>query len=287
MKRAALLFVSALAVALPAPARAWIQTTTCGGESAACEDGETPQPTHWETPCVAFHLNQNGTSDIPNLEDVIKIAQDAIETWNIPQKSSLVAHYSGLTDETRVGFNPYTDRNANIIVFRDDGWNESRAIMALTTVTQNKRTGEIYDADIEINTAQWKFGIVGRDGNDVVDLRNTLTHEIGHALGLAHSDVSTATMAAYASAGDTSLITLDDDDIDALSAIYPRYALTCEFSDGFFDAPPFAMDERPPADGCSAAPAAAQKMPGFIIFAAIIAALSFFARRKFANSAKS
>ncbi len=287
MKRLTLLSVSVLAIALPAPARAWIQTTTCGGESAACEEGETPQPTHWNTPCVAFHLNQNGTADIPNLDDVIKITQDAIETWNIPQKSSLVAHYSGLTDETRIGFNPYTDRNANIIVFRDDEWNESRAIMALTTVTQNKRTGMIYDADIEINTARWKFGIVERDGNDVVDLRNTLTHEIGHAFGLAHSDVSSATMAAYASAGDTSLTTLDDDDIDAVATIYPRYALTCKFADGFFEAPPFAMDERPPADGCSAAPSAARKTPHSIAFAALIAALSLFARRKFANSAKS
>lgn len=250
MKR---LFLAACLALVPTQAFAWVQTMTCG-DAAPCAEGESPMPTHWETPCVTFHLNQLGTKDIPNFNDVETIVKNAIETWNIPKSSSLSAHYSGLTDETRVGFNPYTKRNANIIVFRDDNWNESRAIMALTTVTQHKSTGQIYDADIEINTKHYKFGIVERDGSNVVDLQNTLTHEIGHAFGLAHSDVQTATMFPYSGTGDTSLSTLDADDIEAISKIYPRYALTCKFKDAFFEAPTFAMDERPPEDACTATP---------------------------------
>ena len=105
----------------PTPAQAWVQTTTCG-ESLECTIDETPHPTHWETPCVAFHLNKDSTSDIPALDAVVKIVRDSIQAWNIPKKSSLTAHYSGLTNEDRIGFNPYTKRNANIIVFRDDNW---------------------------------------------------------------------------------------------------------------------------------------------------------------------
>ena len=44
--------------------------------------------------------------------------------------------------------------NQNVIVFRDDKWdkNDSSNTLALTTVTFNPDTGEIYDADIELNT---------------------------------------------------------------------------------------------------------------------------------------
>jgi hypothetical protein len=51
--------------------------------------------------------------------------------------------------------------NANTIVFRDAAWTEcdgtpkpdADTTLALTTVTFNTETGEIYDADMEVNTA--------------------------------------------------------------------------------------------------------------------------------------
>lgn len=239
-------------------------------------------PSQWKTPCVAFHLNQNGTSDLPDFGSVVKIVNDSIEAWNLPEKSSLHAHYAGLTNEYRIGFNPYTVQNANIIVFRDDNWSESRAIMALTTITQNRKTGEIFDADIEINTQHYKFGIVNADSPHVVDLQNTLTHELGHAFGLAHSDVASATMFPYSGTGDTSLVSLDDDDVDAIASIYPHSELTCQFDDRFFEAPPFAMDERPPAsDSCSAAPYAHHRSPFFAFFIALSAIFLSIFRKKF------
>lgn len=271
----------------PTPAQAWVQTTTCG-ESIECTIDETPHPTHWETPCVAFHLNKDGTSDIPDLDAVVKIVLDAIQAWNIPKKSSLTAHYSGLTDEDRIGFNPYTKRNANIIVFRDANWRESRAIMALTTVTQHKNTGEIFDADIEINSQYYPYGIVATDGPQVVDLQNTLTHELGHAFGIAHSDVASATMFPYSGTGDTSLSSLDADDIAAIATIYPPSKLSCKFTDDFFEAPPFAMDARPPSsDACTAAPStAATRAPSVLLFAALTALAFAFTRRRFGRQPK-
>ena len=271
----------------PTPAQAWVQTTTCG-ESLECTIDETPHPTHWETPCVAFHLNKDSTSDIPDLDAVVKIVRDSIQAWNIPKKSSLTAHYSGLTNEDRIGFNPYTKRNANIIVFRDDNWRESRAIMALTTVTQHKNTGEIFDADIEINSQYYPYGIVSTDGPQVVDLQNTLTHELGHAFGIAHSDVASATMFPYSGTGDTSLTSLDADDIAAIATISPPSKLSCKFTDDFFEAPPFAMDERPPSsDACAAAPStAATRAPSPLLFATLTALAFAFTRRRFDRQPK-
>src|SRR5690606_32553963 len=49
--------------------------------------------------------------------------------------------------------------NANVIVFRDDGWpyfedpTNERTTLALTTITYLRDTGEIVDADIEVNSA--------------------------------------------------------------------------------------------------------------------------------------
>ena len=62
--------------------------------------------------------------------------------------------------------------------------------IAITTVTSNSNTGEILDADMEINAVDKSFTDVimdpePRPGIEVHDLQNTLTHEFGHLIGLA------------------------------------------------------------------------------------------------------
>lgn len=234
----------------PMTASAWEQTMTCGDYGYPCGNYE-PLPTSWNPPCVSFHLNDSGTSHIP-FEHVLRITEKSVQAWMHPDKSSLTPHLSGLTNEDRIGYNPYIDENTNIIVFRDENWMDSRSMMALTTVTHHNATGHIYDADIELNTTHWQFGNVDTDGPSVVDLQNTLTHEIGHVFGLAHSGDADATMFAFADEGVTSLRTLENDDLVAISTIYPVNGETCKFNDGYFEKPPYAMDEAPPPDdSCS------------------------------------
>ena len=99
--------------------------------------------------------------------------------------------------------------------------------MALTTVTFNKLTGHIVDADIEFNTMGYPFTV----GNDNVawDLLNIATHEVGHFLGFAHSKVADATMFNLASFGETTKRTLSCDDASILWFRYPtgEKARTC------------------------------------------------------------
>jgi MYXO-CTERM domain-containing protein len=59
-----------------------------------------------------------------------------------------------------------------------------------------------------------------------IDVQNTVTHEAGHTLGLAHSTDSTATMAASAPAGEIAKRSLHPDDLQGICAIYPRGAQT-------------------------------------------------------------
>ncbi|MBO4351778.1 MAG: matrixin family metalloprotease [Proteobacteria bacterium] len=241
---------------------AWDITKTCGtGEGEElCQEGESPLPTYWQMPCLSYYLNENGSSRM-GFVSVQEALKKSIQEWNRPDISSLTLHYAGLTNEDRIGYNPYIDDNANIIVFRDDEWHESHAMIALTTVTHSRSTGIIYDADIEINSYDYPFGIYEKDGKSVVDLQNTLTHEIGHTFGLAHSGENGSTMAPYSGTGEIELRTLGQDDLDAIANIYPPSAQKCQFSkDNYFERPIYEMTEGPAAhsSSCSGVPVQGQ-----------------------------
>jgi hypothetical protein len=91
--------------------------------------------------------------------------------------------------------------------------------------------GRIYDVDLELNAAHFLFTTVSSPvclegpSPDCVwmDLQNTLTHEIGHLVGLDHVlDAPRSTMAATAYVGEISKRGLDPDSQRGLCEIYPR-----------------------------------------------------------------
>jgi hypothetical protein len=111
--------------------------------------------------------------------------------------------------------------NANIIMFDDDAWpyEGSPNTLALTTVTYDLDTGEIYDADMELNSHDVTF--TTSDSNVQFDLASIVQHESGHFLGLAHSQDMAATMFATYMQGQIFLRTLEADDIAAICTAYP------------------------------------------------------------------
>jgi len=118
-----------------------------------------------------------------------------------------------------------------------DCWEFDPGVIAMTTVTSSNCSGRILDADIEFNAASFRFTAVdgprcdkaGQSGCVEMDLQNTLVHEIGHLIGLDHSDDRDATMFRSASAGETNKRVLGHDDRAALCAVYPQgqAARTC------------------------------------------------------------
>ena len=140
-------------------------------------------------------------------------------------------------------------RNVHTIVFVADGWSTERLhdprALAVTYVWHDPATGEILDADMELNEDTRDFHVCALDGcaelhpdpvtglpngpdSGDADLENTLTHEMGHYFGLAHtpeSDGRDATMFAEATFGETSKRDLTDDDRAGICAIYPPGSL--------------------------------------------------------------
>ena len=150
--------------------------------------------------------------------------------------------------------------NTNVITFRetscrdvvpdadpciDDGscanayrcWDHGDFILALTTVSRGEQTGAIVDADIELNAAPHADGSrnlftavasppcpadAPAPSCVAIDIQNTLTHEIGHVIGLDHTVSPDSTMAPTASIGETDKRILDSGTIQGLCDIYPR-----------------------------------------------------------------
>jgi hypothetical protein len=111
--------------------------------------------------------------------------------------------------------------NANVVLFEDDAWPYEGGIdtLATTRLRFNPDTGALYDADIQLNSAEFDFSV----GDPVTgnDLGSVLTHELGHFLGLYHTQVEGATMETAYDATDDLRRSLEPDDIAGICAMYP------------------------------------------------------------------
>ena len=94
-------------------------------------------------------------------------------------------------------------------------------VVALTFSAFSKTDGVLTETDIVVNAFnfQWSTSENGCSGQQ--DLESAFTHEIGHALGLAHSADANATMFATASKCETKKRDLADDDKTAIAMLYP------------------------------------------------------------------
>ncbi|MFP6684148.1 MAG: matrixin family metalloprotease [Polyangiaceae bacterium] len=181
-------------------------------------------PLAWPGRCIGYGIDAQGSSQIAfaTIESAVETAFSAWQEANCAGETpGIRAEYQGPVDCSSVQYNQ-VGGNANVITFRDDVWPHDNTgnTLGLTTVTYNLDSGQIYDADMEINsTASVKLST----GNDEVeyDLLSILTHEAGHFLGLAHSPLAPATMYAEYIPGDTHLRDLDPDDLAGICAIYP------------------------------------------------------------------
>jgi len=237
MRRA--LLALAIVLALPLSAPAFVRSRTDAG---AC--------LFWDTRTIPWAMNERG---LPGLgyERAHEAFARAFRTWEDVGCSDVTFEDRSPTSETRVGHgNGATGDNLMIFRTRDcdhvvpedapcraeggcanefDCWEHGSSVIGVTTTTFFVQTGEIVDADIEMNAAWFDFTDVDgppcehgqTTGCVITDIQNTATHEIGHLLGLDHSPDRHSTMFASAPRGDLSKRDLGEDDVEGLCFIYP------------------------------------------------------------------
>jgi hypothetical protein len=239
--RAAVLGAGAVAVAMGlwAPsAGAWCRGLACDPdgdegplEGQACDPPDPERdvlcggkPVAWRRPCIGFALQKDASSQVP-LDVAHEVLGEAFRTWQRAEcgdgHPAIRVHDLGDVDCGTVEYNKEGPGNVSLVVFRDDGWptdpRHASNQYALTTTTHDMDTGDLLDADIEVNTAAPNI-FTTDDSVDGIDLLSVLVHEAGHFLGLGHSAVGTATM--YESYGDGQR-TLEPDDLAGICAMYP------------------------------------------------------------------
>jgi hypothetical protein len=266
--------------------------------------------TFWSTRGHTFMIDSRGTPDVVGAAPFDAIRKSFL-TWSGVSCSDLVFQDLGLSQnpaDRQIGYVP-GGFNRNLILFRTancaggavppgdpcltsggcgnkyDCWDHNSAVIATTTTTSNKFTGQIADSDIEFNDAPdpsgGKFVFTAVDSPPCIDpgqtscvridIQNTTTHEIGHTLGLDHSSDPTATMYATAPEGETAKRTLHPDDVQGICDIYPKGAPTAtDLGD------PITIVPTGPVGGgcgCSAGSAApGLEGAGLALFAAALAA---------------
>lgn len=229
---------------------------------------------HWDSSCVYITPDSAGSTEISGDRE-FTILQAVLGEWQ--SKTAACGALTFMMDtpeslETRLDYK-------NTVKYRESRWCRpamdgdaelchDAQVAGLTTVfyvnTPGKSgDGTIRDADIELNGVTFALGICTAPGicqastpGTVSDLANTLTHEMGHVIGLDHScwsgqpphptdgtgapaplcgpanppEIVNATMYPTQSDGEIKKATIEQDDIDAFCQAYPttQEPATCE-----------------------------------------------------------
>lgn len=212
----------ALAIALsPAAAHAFLVYDTGAIPKPACDQAQ-PQKLHWDQSKIDYVVATKVTGGLA-VEDLEDVTIRSFDAWATVQcfAAGHTLGYAGRIDSAPVG---YVDgpgaKNENAVMFVDAGWGHGPGVLGLTTLTYDTCTGVVVDADIELNSGEFDFSAAEVPPTGRTDMRNTVTHEAGHFLGLDHSANRFATMFAKAPSGETIKRTLDEDDVAGLCYIY-------------------------------------------------------------------
>lgn len=215
----------------------------------------------WKSGCAYLSVATEGSSQI-NGDREFEIVDAVLGHWHDTTRScSNFTLINEGPDDREVGLD-----GINLIKFREDFWCRpangddpqecyDQAAAGLTTLffvddSGSDRNGEIIDADMEFNGVNFALAADGATNGTQdceADLANTLTHEVGHFLGLDHTcrangpalldhlgnpvpecggagigpEITEATMYNFQACGETKKATLESDDIAGMCSIYP------------------------------------------------------------------
>ncbi len=187
-------------------------------------EGRPDTPLFWSERDIAVRPAADTSADLP--PDAVGAAVEAAAAeWQLAASdcSDLTLSVGSPPRGTDTNLGGGERDGENRIVWREDEWPEevSPDALAITTMVYRTATGEVLDADIDVNGVHFYWTASDEAGSVVNDVQNTVTHELGHLLGFAHSSEAEATMFGRSDPGETSKRRLHADDIAALCTVYP------------------------------------------------------------------
>jgi len=220
---------------------------------------ETGDPTSqclfWTVPQITWYQSTVGNPQTKPAGSEFDAVRRSFESWQsvFAGCGNLSFAEGGKVDDRKVGY-VVGGENRNLVLFRlrrcsdvtptndacwDDDtcgnkydcWSNGGQTIAVTLTTYDEKSGIIYDSDIELNTPSFYF--TTSDGGTCnpplvttncvsTDVQNTMTHEIGHFVGLDHTSYPGSTMNDTARPGETSKRTIDTGSRDFVCTAYPQ-----------------------------------------------------------------
>lgn len=178
----------------------------------------------YTSPCLTFAI-AGGDGHVVGLEDAQfeLMVLEAFETWATVdcgegRSPGFLAVSAGIVAADEPNYcSEAPDENLGVFFFRTN-WEDDANVLGFTYSSFLPRSGRVVDADVELNADY--VNSVPVAGKERL-LRAVVEHEVGHFLGLAHSNDPDSVMSVEYDPRVAILPTLTQDDIDGICAIFP------------------------------------------------------------------
>jgi hypothetical protein len=174
---------------------------------------EAGKNVRWRSPRVEVYVHESMLNVLSHVDArrAVSIGTDAWTGLGGPRLYLMTAL------DTR----EYRPGQAGTQIVLADPWPYEATRLAVTVTTFRQDDGTILDADVLLNPAfDWALLDESGEPSGRFDVASVVTHELGHVLGLEHSEDPRATMWADTRRGDTQQRTLEQDDEDGVAEAY-------------------------------------------------------------------
>ncbi|MHC4473474.1 MAG: matrixin family metalloprotease, partial [Planctomycetota bacterium] len=161
---------------------------------------------------ITYYADPRGSLDVPSADDEVKAVRRAFATWEDVGRSAVAFE----EDTSRIALKQDSTDRVNLVK-----WEEGTiGPFTLALAFPYSQNGVMTDADLILNDYfDWETATPGKEFH--ADTQAVVTHEIGHLIGLDHVPLGKSTMYFSLPLGAISTRTLEPEDENGISALYP------------------------------------------------------------------